>query len=71
MSSEPQTGIGARPDVSSPLELREIGIGMLDYAVMRTAHSNAFRKLAYRAAEVCDAIVRSAQRRRREEIAYR
>jgi predicted dehydrogenase len=47
MSSEPQTGIGARPDVASPPELREIGVGMLGYAFMGTAHSNAFRKVAY------------------------
>jgi hypothetical protein len=44
----------------------EIGVGMLGYAFMGKAHSNA-----YRADEVCDAIVRSSQSGRRGEIVYR
>jgi predicted dehydrogenase len=45
--SEQQTGIGAKPAVEAPGELREIGVGMLGYAFMGKAHSNAFRKIAY------------------------
>jgi predicted dehydrogenase len=45
--SEPQTGIGAKPAVEAAGELREIGVGMLGYAFMGKAHSNAFRKIAY------------------------
>jgi predicted dehydrogenase len=48
--SEP-TGIGAQPFVSEAVgQLREIGIGMLGYAFMGKAHSNAFlqvRQLAW------------------------
>ena len=33
--------------MAAPGELREIGVGMLGYAFMGKAHSNAFRKLAY------------------------
>ncbi len=40
--SEPQTGIGARPQVPAAGELREIGVGMLGYAFMGKAHSSAF-----------------------------
>ena len=47
--SEPQTGIGAKPAVEAVGEIPEIGIGMLGYAFMGKAHSNAFRKLAYMA----------------------
>jgi hypothetical protein len=39
-----------------------IGVGMLGYAFMGKAHSRAFRG---------DAIVRSAESGRREEITYR
>jgi predicted dehydrogenase len=42
-----QTGIGAKPAVEEAGELREIGVGMLGYAFMGKAHSNAFRKIAY------------------------
>src|SRR2546428_13320893 len=45
--SEPQTGIGAKPAVEAAGDLREIGVGMLGYAFMGKAHSNAFRKIAY------------------------
>jgi predicted dehydrogenase len=31
----------------TPAEVREIGVGMLGYAFMGKAHSNAYRKLAY------------------------
>ena len=41
------TGIGAMPAVEAAGELREIGVGMLGYAFMGKAHSNAFRKIAY------------------------
>jgi predicted dehydrogenase len=45
--SEPTTGIGARADVAAAGEVGEIGIGMLGYAFMGKAHSNALRTLAY------------------------
>jgi len=45
--SERQTGIGAKPVVEAVGELPEIGVGMLGYAFMGKAHSNAFRKIAY------------------------
>ncbi len=45
--SEKATGIGAKPTVRRVGELREIGVGMLGYAFMGKAHSNAFRKIAY------------------------
>ena len=41
-----QTGIGAKPPVDAVGEIEEIGIGMLGYAFMGKAHSNAFRKIA-------------------------
>jgi len=47
--SEPQTGIGAKPSVEAAGEIPEIGIGMLGYAFMGKAHSNAFKKLSYMA----------------------
>jgi predicted dehydrogenase len=40
-------GIGAAPGATRAGELREIGVGMLGYAFMGKAHSNAFRKIAY------------------------
>jgi hypothetical protein len=40
-------GIGAAPAATRVGELREIGVGMLGYAFMGKAHSNAFRKIAY------------------------
>src|SRR3989442_12335457 len=39
--------MGAEPKVESVGELQEIGVGMLAYAFMGKAHSNAFRKLVY------------------------
>jgi predicted dehydrogenase len=45
--TEPASGIGAKPAVEAAGEVREIGVGMLGYAFMGKAHSNAFRKLAY------------------------
>jgi predicted dehydrogenase len=45
--SEKQTGIGAGPQVAEAGALKEIGVGMLGYAFMGKAHSNAFRKIAY------------------------
>jgi predicted dehydrogenase len=41
------SGIGAAPDVAAGGERREIGVGMLGYAFMGKAHSNALRKIAY------------------------
>ena len=46
MSASGGTGIGAQPFVSEAVgELREIGVGMLGYAFMGKAHSNAFLQL--------------------------
>jgi predicted dehydrogenase len=42
-----ESGIGATPQVEEAGELREIGVGMVGYAFMGKAHSNAFRKIAY------------------------
>src|SRR4051795_5049352 len=46
MSNE-QTGIGAKPAVEAAGEIPEIGVGMLGYAFMGKAHSNAFHKIGY------------------------
>ena len=40
-------GIGATPDVAGAGEIPEIGVGMLGYAFMGKAHSNALKKIAY------------------------
>ena len=40
-------GIGAKVSDATVGEIEEIGIGMLGYAFMGKAHSNAFRKIAY------------------------
>jgi hypothetical protein len=59
-----------------------IGVGMLGYAFMGKAHTRiagegtvgprgATFEDGYRCAEVCDAIVRSAESGKREEITYR
>ncbi len=45
--SEPATGVGAAPSVGVAGEVGEIGVGMLGYAFMGKAHSNALRTLAY------------------------
>ncbi len=45
--SDKQTGIGAMPKPQAVGAIDEIGIGMLGYAFMGKAHSNAFRKIAY------------------------
>ena len=45
--SDKQTGIGAKPQAAAVGAIDEIGIGMLGYAFMGKAHSNAFRKIAY------------------------
>ena len=47
--SDPQTGIGAKPVAEEVGEIPEIGIGMLGYAFMGKAHSNAFHKVSYMA----------------------
>jgi predicted dehydrogenase len=41
------SGIGAAPEVAAGGERKEIGVGMLGYAFMGKAHSNAFRKITY------------------------
>jgi predicted dehydrogenase len=41
------SGIGAAPEVAGTGEIPEIGVGMLGYAFMGKAHSNALRKIAY------------------------
>ena len=40
-------GVGAAPKIAAPAEVREIGVGMLGYAFMGRAHTNAYRTLAY------------------------
>src|SRR4249919_3590060 len=45
--SDGQGGIGSKHSVAAVGEIDEIGIGMLGYAFMGKAHSNAFRKIAY------------------------
>jgi predicted dehydrogenase len=45
--SEKQTGIGTKPQAQAVGAIEEIGVGMLGYAFMGKAHSNAFRKIAY------------------------
>jgi predicted dehydrogenase len=47
MSHHPETGIGAAPTVEATGPVDEIGIGMLGYAFMGKAHTNAYRTLAY------------------------
>ena len=47
MNERAESGIGATPQVEAPGDLQEIGVGMLGYAFMGKAHSNAFRKIAY------------------------
>jgi predicted dehydrogenase len=47
MSDERPTGIGAQPEITAAGEIEEIGVGMLGYAFMGKAHSNAFRKISY------------------------
>jgi predicted dehydrogenase len=41
------SGIGAAPEIAEGGERKEIGVGMLGYAFMGKAHSNAFKKIAY------------------------
>ena len=41
------SGIGAEPGEVAGGEIPSIGVGMLGYAFMGKAHSNAFRKIAY------------------------
>ncbi|HJX48521.1 MAG TPA: Gfo/Idh/MocA family oxidoreductase [Gaiellaceae bacterium] len=40
-------GIGAAPEVAAAVDVDEIGVGMLGYAFMGKAHTNAYRTLAY------------------------
>ena len=41
------SGIGAAPGEVAGGNVQQIGVGMLGYAFMGKAHSNAFRKIAY------------------------
>jgi predicted dehydrogenase len=47
MSEEPQVGFVTMGQARSEGEIPSIGVGMLGYAFMGKAHSNAFRKIAY------------------------
>ena len=42
-----ERGVGAVPEVAVTADLREIGIGMLGYAFMGKAHTNAYKTLPY------------------------
>ena len=43
----PKGGIGAAPEIAATTDVDEIGVGMLGYAFMGKAHTNAYRTLAY------------------------
>ena len=45
--SEPQLGFVTQSSAGRATEVAEIGVGMLGYAFMGKAHSNAYRTLAY------------------------
>ncbi|MBV9683562.1 MAG: hypothetical protein JO046_17360, partial [Solirubrobacterales bacterium] len=45
--SETQAGFVTQASASQTAEVAEIGVGMLGYAFMGKAHSNAYRTLAY------------------------
>jgi predicted dehydrogenase len=47
MTEEPQVGFVTMGDARADEEIPEIGIGMLGYAFMGKAHSNALKKIAY------------------------
>ncbi len=47
MSEEPQVGFVTMGDAASEGDIPSIGIGMLGYAFMGKAHSNALKKIAY------------------------
>ncbi len=47
MSDEQQVGFVTMGAAAHADEIRDIGVGMLGYAFMGKAHSNAYRKLAY------------------------
>src|SRR5687768_16642653 len=47
MADEPQVGFVTMGDVESAEEIPSIGIGMLGYAFMGKAHSNALKKISY------------------------
>jgi hypothetical protein len=47
MAEEKQVGFVTMGEAGGPAEIRGIGVGMLGYAFMGKAHSNAYRKLAY------------------------
>ena len=47
MAEEPQVGFVTMGDAASEGDIPSIGIGMLGYAFMGKAHSNALKKIAY------------------------
>jgi predicted dehydrogenase len=47
MASEPEVGFVTMGDARAAEEVTSIGIGMLGYAFMGKAHSNAFKKIGY------------------------
>ena len=47
MAEEPQVGFVTMGDAAAGEEIPSIGIGMLGYAFMGQAHSNALKKIAY------------------------
>ena len=47
MANEPEVGFVTMGDARAAEEVPSIGIGMLGYAFMGKAHSNAFKKIGY------------------------
>ena len=49
MSGEdgPPRGLGAAPEVAATSDIRDVGVGLLGYAFMGKAHTNAYKTLAY------------------------
>src|SRR3990170_1231961 len=47
MAEEPQVGFVTMGEAAAAEEVPTIGVGMLGYAFMGKAHSNAFKKIAY------------------------
>jgi predicted dehydrogenase len=47
MAGEKQVGFVTMGEAGGPSEIQEIGVGMLGYAFMGKAHSNAYKTLAY------------------------
>ena len=47
MAEEPQVGFVTMGQAAAEGEIPSIGIGMLGYAFMGKAHTNAFKKISY------------------------